>query len=111
MKTSIVLFELILSIVIISIIGVYSVVFLQQIHEQTQNNSEQNQLKMQLFSAHNILKNRAQNGLSTELTLNHKKLYLEGNIFLDNVSRFSSSTPMTICLGEDELMCQSIDLR
>ncbi|MEA1914164.1 MAG: hypothetical protein U9N30_02510, partial [Campylobacterota bacterium] len=98
-------------IVIISLIGVYSVVFLGKIHTQSHNNSQQNAIKTQLYTAHNILKNRQQNGLNTTLVLKEDQLYLEEKIFLRNVSKFSNSTPMEICLGKELQMCQKINLQ
>ncbi len=111
MKNSMVLFELLLSIVIFAIVGVYSMTFLTKIQTQYKTNYEQNLLKLQLYSANNILQNRKLDGLNTNLILKDKTLYLDNKIFLNNVSKFIKNDILTICLGEDSLICQKVDLR
>lgn len=106
-----VLFELLLSIVIFSIIGVYSMNIVVKLQHQSNINKEQNILKLQLYSANNILQNRQLNGLNTNLVYNNNTLYLDNKIFLKNVTKFVSGDIYTICLGENSLICQNIDLR
>jgi hypothetical protein len=109
MRNSIVLFELLLSIVIFSIVGVYTMIFLTKIEQENQQNFDQNILKLQLYSANNILINRKQNGLNTNLTLKDNILYLENNIFLKDVTKYEKNDTLNICLKD--MICQKIPLK
>ncbi len=89
-RKAIVLFELIISIFILSVISIYSLKFTNTIYHQNIKNLTLNFLKLDLESTQLYIE---ENGINNIIfNQDNNKIYVNNNLLLDNVTSYSLST-------------------
>ncbi|MCK9337620.1 MAG: hypothetical protein M0P43_07310 [Arcobacteraceae bacterium] len=93
MKKGILLLEMILSIAILSFVGIYFNLHISNLYTQNKNQHEINISLITLESTRIFIDKKLQNGYSiNSFTLNGNTLYFEGNVLLLNVDYFNISS-------------------
>ena len=105
------LLEFIIAMMLMSVVGIIAI----NITSQTQKNNiekyEENLVLIDLASSYNILYNRAINNQSTDLVYKNNALFLNDELFLENVVKYTKNTnAIEICLETKTKICQTWDL-
>ncbi len=114
MKKSIVLFELLISIVLVSIISIYTLNFSFNIFEQNSKNHHLNIAKIDLESTKLFLQNKkdSNENIISQLQYTNEELLYNNQLLLKYVTKFEISSSgdlikIDICLKEKFEICKS----
>jgi len=109
MKKSLILLELIVSILILSIVAIYALKFTNSLYHQNMKNLNLNFAKLDLESTQVYLE---QNGLDNIIFHSStRKLYANNQLLLEDVSTFNLTSTNTlhsidICINKNYEICQ-----
>lgn len=107
MSRAIALFELILSIALISLVSAYLLIFTKDIYQYNKNYNDEAAIKLELSSTFIYLQKHGK----SELVFNDGSLFYDNDLLLKDVSLFEQNdNNIKICVKKSIEVCQSLEL-
>lgn len=112
MKKSIILFELLITIILFSILSIYSLNFSLELFIQNQKNFQQNIQKIDLENLKIFIQRKLINNEFSlqDLSLDKSNLYYENSLLQDDISLFDITQnnglfTINVCIKKSDQMC------
>lgn len=103
--------EFIIAMMLMSVVGIYAIHITSQTQKENIESYEQNLMLIDLSTSYNILYNNVINNELINLVHQQNSLFLNDNLFLENVVKYTKNTnAIEICLESKTKICQTWDV-